>query len=88
MIHVAINITDKFTEKLTHVQTMCTRPSLLPSKGLGTRLGGFSTVEEAALGGWGEGGGGSVTLRRQYSGGKREGFSDIKETIFKGAVIP
>ena len=49
MTHVAVNITDKFTEKLTHVQTMCTRPSLLPSKGLGTRLGGFSTVEEAAL---------------------------------------
>ena len=27
-----------FTGKVTHVQTVCTRPFLLPSKGLGTRL--------------------------------------------------
>ena len=27
-----------FTGKITHAQTVCTRPFLLPSKGLGTRL--------------------------------------------------
>ena len=30
-----------FTGKITHAHTVCTRPFLLPSKGLGTRLAIF-----------------------------------------------